>query len=275
MPAVRRLAPLVDDRPGWLLEPAHFHVAKDHIVLVAGAAKDLDLADARQLADSIMPVIEEASLDLTVLEPRLWLLTPRDQPLQLDCASFDAASGRNVEGYLPAGIHARQYRRLLNEIQMTWHEHPVNLRREATGDLPINSIWLSGPVTTAALCAWNRAVAEGLFEVDETLLAARLRDDQGAWLDALHALDARMHEWLTAANPPAILLCGDTSARWLQRSAGGKQSAIRLRLGEGVTSIVNRLSALLPGRAARRVPRNAQSPAASADPLVRMFSEAP
>jgi hypothetical protein len=272
MSAVRRLAPLVDDLSGWLLEPVHFHVAQDHIVLVAGAARDLDVPDARQLAEAIMPLLDEASLKLTVLNPRLWLLTPQDKPLQLDCASSDAAAGRNIAGYLPGGSDARQYRRLLNEIQMTWHEHPVNLRREASGELPINSVWLSGPVAPAALSAYKTAVTEGRYQVDETLLAARLRDDQGAWLDALQALDAKMHEWLTAATPPAILLCGDTSARWLQRK-GGRLPASRQRLADGIAAVASRWASLVPGRAGRRQPREAEARAASVDPLVRIFTE--
>jgi hypothetical protein len=32
----------------------------------------------------------------------------------------------------------------LNEIQMVWHEHPVNIARAERGEVPINSLWLFG-----------------------------------------------------------------------------------------------------------------------------------
>ncbi|MBA3477166.1 MAG: hypothetical protein H0T52_02020 [Lautropia sp.] len=290
MSAVRRLAPLAGDLSGWLVEPVHFHLAKDHLVLLAGAAHDLDTADAGQLSASILPLLEEASFKLSILTPRVWLLSPQapspqapspqappeppEPSLQLDCASSDAAAGRNVEGYLPEGSDARRYRKLLNEIQMTWHEHPVNQRREREGRLAINSIWLSGPAEAPALAAWKRAVSEGRYEVDESLLAARLVDDRFAWLDAMQALDARMQAWLAAADPPAILLCGDTAVRWLQRSQTGRRAAARRAVGDAMNAFARRLRTLVPGQSGEGRGRTGGR-AAAVDPLVQMFSEAP
>ncbi len=116
MSAVRRLAPRHESLAGWLLEPVHFHLAKDHVVLVDGAAQDLAPAQAQQLADAILPLLVEDGFSLTVVAPTLWLLSP-DPPLKIECASPEAAAGRNVDGYLPSGPDARRYRRLLNEIR--------------------------------------------------------------------------------------------------------------------------------------------------------------
>jgi len=284
MSAVRRMAPLRDGRKlsGWLLEPAHFHLARDHVVLTAGAAQSLTATDAQQLAQALRPLLAQEAIALTVLSNELWVLEAGAKPLQITCASSEAAAGRNIDGYLPAGPEARRYRRLLNEIQMTWHEHPVNQHRERRGQLPINGIWLSGPVTLPALDAWDQLSRGGLYEVDVSLLTPRLHDDRHAWLEALQALDSRLHDWLTAENPPSILLCGDERARWLLRrprvNGLGRARDWAASLRSGVSQLSRRVAALLPrsaGSSGKRGPAAGESPAGrtTSDPLVQIFTE--
>lgn len=283
MTAVRMLAPLGRHPAGWLVEPAHFHLARDHLVMLAGAARGLVLEQAQRLVESIRPLLGEESLSLSLLSPTRWLLAS-SPPLRLRCASAEAASGRNVEGYLPGGEDERRYRRLLNEIQMTWHEHPVNHEREARGELPINSVWTSGPVTPRAVAAWNDGLAKRRFALDDSLLDARLRDDQADWLDALQALDARLHELLASKDAPSVLLCGDNEARWLQRRSRGAAAwpaalgaAIGSTIGGTVAGIGHRLRNLrLAGTGrARPAPGHPQAPARDpkADALACVFTE--
>src|SRR5690606_6966891 len=52
--------------------------------------------------------------------------------------------GSDVAGALPSGAEAARWRRALTEVQMLLHEHPVNQRREARGELAVNSVWLWG-----------------------------------------------------------------------------------------------------------------------------------
>lgn len=270
MTAVRRLSPHADAGQGWLMEPAHFHLGRDHAVLLAGAADDLSAAHAHALAGAIEPLLADSAFTLTVLAPATWLLTARSPgtPLDLACASAEAAAGRNIDGYLPAGPDARRYRRLLNEIQMTWHEHPANVEREAQGSRAINGVWLVGPVTPQALAAWRAAQADGVAVVDEHLLAARLRDDRGAWLEALPALDERLHAVLGAAGADSVLLCGDAEARWLRRGAAGP-ATLRGALAQRLAATVR---SLLPGGPERPSPgRDAGGP--GVDRLAAIFTE--
>jgi len=279
MAAVRQLAALASepdgvrlDVRGWLLEPVHFHLAKDHVVLVSGAAQGLAQAQAQALAQAIAPVLEQDGLSLTVATPGHWLMGDARQALQLQCAASEAAAGRNVDGYLPGGADARRYRRLLNEIQMTWHDHPVNEQRAAAGDLPLNSVWLSGPATAEAVAAFRDGVAGGVYRLEDSLLGPRLRDDRFAWLEALQALDARLHEWLTAPQPPAILLCGEREARRLERGATGWRGW-PAAVGSGIARLTRRLRpAERTAGGGNRAPDGGPP---IADPLVRLFTEAP
>lgn len=280
MSAVRQLAS--DDRGDdagrrpssrWLLEPVHFHLAKDHLVLVAGAAQDLSLAQAKELAQAIEPLLAAEGMALTVAAPDRWLLDEGHTAMQLDCAASEAAAGRNVDGYLPTGADAGRYRRLLNEIQMTWHEHPVNEARVDGGALPINSAWLSGPATAEAVAALREDVAAGNYRLEQSLLGSRLRDDRFGWLEALHALDAQLHGWLTSPQPPAILLCGDDEARWLGRGAASLLHGWGDALGSGLARLRGRLQ-----RADRASTASAGAEAGYAgppitDPLAQLFTE--
>ena len=71
------------------------------------------------------------------------------------------AVGRRIDNYLPASSAAR---RLLNEIQMLFHAHPVNALREQRGQPAINSVWLWGEGSLpAAPAASSPLFADGAF----------------------------------------------------------------------------------------------------------------
>jgi hypothetical protein len=54
------------------------------------------------------------------------------------------------DDFLPSGASAATHRTLLSEIEMALHDHAANLEREATGQLPVNSLWLWGGGTAPA-----------------------------------------------------------------------------------------------------------------------------
>jgi hypothetical protein len=66
----------------------------------------------------------------------------------LKTSSVHLAKGRNIDVWMPkdtdqVGV-AKKWRQLQNEIQMIWHDHPINSARYERGELPINSVWLQG-----------------------------------------------------------------------------------------------------------------------------------
>jgi hypothetical protein len=88
--------------------------------------------------------------------PARWYLRCDANPLLASPPPSLAAAGL-VEELFPAGNEARQWRGWLNEVQMVLHASPVNERRVARGDVPVNSLWLWGagerlPVSSA----WSR-----------------------------------------------------------------------------------------------------------------------
>ena len=127
----------------WQLQPVHLHIARDHLVLTDPALLHITPEEGAALCASIAPLFAELHWQLHATQPARWYVQP-PTPLQLQAGSPAAAIGRNIDHYLPSGADARQWKRLMNEVQMVWHTHPVNEAREARGELTINSVWLHG-----------------------------------------------------------------------------------------------------------------------------------
>lgn len=229
--------------PCWRIDPVHLHVGRDHLVLTdADALAD---EDARALAAALAPLLDDEGLQLTVPTSTRWYLHARDasRALALTAKSRLAATGRNIDAYLPQGEDARRWRRLVNEVEMTWFAHPVNERRAQAGLPPVNSLWLAGrvhvpaqrgthdalridwlddepmPAEYAGLAA--AAPTAGHFALSDRLLRARLADDPHRWHEARGPLLERAGDLLNSAGAGATLvLTGETGWRRLRPQAG-------------------------------------------------------
>ena len=270
MMAVRRVARFDRTRSGWLVEPAHFHLAQDHLVLLAGAVDDLAEDQARALAEAIAPLLAEESLTLAVLGPTTWLLTAAESPLHVRSAASEAAAGRNVHGYLPTGEDARRYRKLLNEIQMTWHEHAdqpaARSRRAAAGEQHLaERPRRAGSARGLERCKHRRALPARR----DASRCPPARRPVRPGSTRLQAMDARLADLLSSANPPGILLCGDRECRWLQRPASATGSNRGRPVGV-LAALARRLGAFLGGGLdSGGKPRSAKT----SDGLAALFTE--
>ena len=150
------LAPLTLEAEGeaagggyWLrADPVHLRVMRDRIVLLAGDEIRLAQDEADALAAAVVAHFG-AELSPRPLQPHRWYVGLARAPA-LTTTTLSAAVGREVGPLLPEGRDAMRFRAYLNEVQMLLHAHPVNLRREARGELAINSLWLWGGGTRPA-----------------------------------------------------------------------------------------------------------------------------
>lgn len=67
-----------------------------------------------------------------------------DTDPQITTTPIDIVINQNISAYLPMGQGALDWAKWQNELQMLLFSHPVNLAREARGELPINSFWCYG-----------------------------------------------------------------------------------------------------------------------------------
>jgi hypothetical protein len=214
LPFATRLAAndgiIVGDAAWGLLTPVHWHVGRDHITLADPAMLSLAEAESRDLLAAIRHLFESEGFVLLYGAPSRWYASHECFDA-LPCASLDRVIGRNVDLWLPNHPQARLIRRLQNEVQMLLYNSPLNDVREARGDLPVNSFWLSG-------CGRAQPPARvAPPQVDTSLRAPLLAEDWAAWAEAWRALDAAAIADLLARSRRgeivALTLCGERHAQ--------------------------------------------------------------
>ena len=166
------------------------------------------------LFDSARPLFEELGHTLLYGDAQTWFLRATGWE-QLETSTPDVVLGMNLGDAMPAGDEARAFRRLQNEVQMLWFEHPVNTARAARGLAPVNAIWPWGaggesspsrPLAVCAAPAWMQAMADQVLDdpreimnaTGDTLLlcgaltGSGLAGEWAAWLDAMHQLESEL-----------------------------------------------------------------------------------
>jgi hypothetical protein len=220
------------DEPGtwFIINPVHFHIARDHLVLIDPRQLQLAEQEARILFDVAQQLFAEVGKPLLYGNSKTWFVRADDWN-QLQTSTPDATTGHNIDIWMPKGEGERNWRKLQNEVQMHWFSHPVNAERESRGAKPVNSIWLwaGTPASTHGgaarythvfnLTGWMQALAQfgvkradnrdapavvaaaperGLLLLD-ALIEPALANDWSQWLAELHKLEAEWFVPLLAA----------------------------------------------------------------------------
>lgn len=128
----------------WLhAQFVHFAAGLDHLVLVPlHGSQALEPTDATALQRDLAAHVREESYEWRTAGARHFLHTTAH--LQADTCAPDAATRLSLVDAMPRGASGRTLRRLMTELQMQLHEHPVNRARERAGLLPANGVWLWG-----------------------------------------------------------------------------------------------------------------------------------
>jgi hypothetical protein len=236
--ALAACAAWVDGVPqaAWRIDPVHLHIGRDHLVLTDPGLLALAGNAAIELAAAVAPLFAEDGLGLEARGANRWYLRELDpaRPLRLRTRPLTGAVGRNIDAWQPTGDDARRWRRLVNEVQMTWHTHPANQQREAERLPTVNSLWIEGRVPadgSGAQAAARLAVRDagallevatdrGPLIVDDRLLAAQLAGDPQRWVEAWRALDVSTFAALARAEDrwqagARLVLAGDAGWREL------------------------------------------------------------
>lgn len=191
-----------------LLTPVHWRIGSDGVHLADPDALALSETDSRSLFDAVQPLLSGDGFTSVWAGPLEWY-AGHESLRGLACASIDRVIGRNVDAWVPRQATAKALRRLQNEVQMLLHDHPVNQAREAAGELPVNSFWLSG-------CGAAQTEAPDAVQLDQRLRGPALRQDWAAWREAWQSLDAQtiapLLESAARGEPVRLTLCGERGA---------------------------------------------------------------
>jgi hypothetical protein len=206
----------------FLVHPGHIEIGRSHLSL--NDMRQLQLSDehARALHAAAAPMFAEIGLTLDYGTATTWHLTA-EAWAGLDCASPDAAAGLDIADWMPRGDAAVKFRKLQNEIQMLWFEHPANVERERRGLQPVNAFWpwANGEATplpkdrkiyTSHCPAWMEGLGQGDILSDgllaETapsvviigdLASAAIGNDWGSWVAGIEHLEQQWFAPLLAA----------------------------------------------------------------------------
>jgi len=212
-------------RPGtWMqIDLVHFAAGLNDVHFML--PDDVSNEDVRSLMNALQPLLSLSGFELHCSAVGHWYLWC-EAVIEVQTRSLRIGMTTNQYDVLPTGKDSAQLRRLLTEMQMLLHQHPLNQKRERNGLPTLNAAWLSGagspvaaPVGTTqrimsdqsyvqGLCGQMNVsywpipcdIAEllGLREIDMTLVingadATRLETE---WIKpVLHALQTgRMHK---------------------------------------------------------------------------------
>ena len=176
----------------WLAELSAITVGREGATLAHPASFEVTTDEADALFDAVSVLWTGRAISALPLNARQWRiwLDPNASTRSLTPA---AMAEMRLTDWWPQEDSLREWRRLLNEIQMVWHEHPVNLARAERGELPINSLWLYGGAQ-----GWSPSQSEAVVlsptNIYEGLHTPYLQGDWAAWIAALPALSEHLSQ---------------------------------------------------------------------------------
>lgn len=129
----------------WMhLEPVHFAAGLDRLAYLplAGETRILE-AERTSLAGVLDEHLQSLGMQLHTLSDGTWCAR-RTPAFAVATSNPEAAAANELQLALPRGADAGAVRRLMTELQMLLHDHPVNASRARRGLPAINAVWVWG-----------------------------------------------------------------------------------------------------------------------------------
>lgn len=187
----------------WLAELSAITVGREGATIAHPASFEVTSDEADALFDAVSGLWADRAISALPINARQWRiwLDPSASTRSLTPA---AMAEMRLSDWWPQEDSLREWRRLLNEIQMVWHDHPVNIARAERGEVPINSLWLFGGAqgwSPTQMAVQPCANEHGPTQVYEDLHTPYLQGDWSGWIAALPALS----DYLNTLDPNTTL----------------------------------------------------------------------
>lgn len=191
------------DEAVWIADLCSVSIGREHTTLTPLELLGLSQTEADSLYETAKPLwagLGISALPIGLGRWRVWL--PENvSHLSISPAALSALS---VSDFWPQDDSLKIWRKLLNEIQMVWHNHSVNEQRLQRGLNPANSLWLYGG-------AFGWKPESSLLEtVNLDFLAKNYFDrDWASWIENLKTLSEQL---ILLPEDLTITLVGDRRA---------------------------------------------------------------
>ncbi|MCC6172669.1 MAG: hypothetical protein IT481_11635 [Gammaproteobacteria bacterium] len=127
----------------WLATPLHLVAGLDTVHLPRDGIVVLEPAEREALAGGFAQTLGGGRLALLPAGADAFVVLGLDLDAARTVDPLDCLGGSLVDAQ-PAGPGAAALRRLMSEIEMWLHDHPVNTARLARGVRPVRALWLWG-----------------------------------------------------------------------------------------------------------------------------------
>jgi hypothetical protein len=246
------------DGTWFIVSPAHIQISSSHLMM--GDTRQLGLREdeGRALFESARDSCEEAGYTLLYGSLDTWFLRA-DEWEGIQTSSPDAAVGMNLTDWMPAGPQARAFRKLQNEVQVSWYTDPVNAARESRGQPTVNSIWPWGGASAASEHA-QKLVAKAAGKAVTppaissyaapgwlTALADQRLDSLDGIVERLAAADGDKERLLACGTVAAAAISADWHG-WLQQMHALEQTLFAPLLAAVKAGRIRRLRLVLSHR---------------------------
>lgn len=162
-----------------------------------------------RIAESISGHLEAAGFRLETTAQGDWLLRCERR---LDArTATPAAAARDLAASMPSGADAPLLKRLMAELQMLLHEHPVNEARARFGAAGVNAIWLHGGGAIEPAAPRALPLAHG----DDPYLRGLCALYGAPQPERADSPDALVHESARSAAVLGAMDLGTLDAHWL------------------------------------------------------------
>jgi hypothetical protein len=124
-------------------DPVYLEPRLDHLCLHTLWNEEVRIAELRRLVDHLQATLGgDKGPGFARLGDRIYVRA--DEPFATATLPADSLDQEIPNPHMPVGSDADNYRRLVSEIEMALHDHPVNTERHSRGQRPVNSLWLWG-----------------------------------------------------------------------------------------------------------------------------------
>jgi len=128
----------------WLrADPVHLRIEQNHIMLADNHIFQISHEEAVQFTDTINHFLADDRIKILPLHPYRWYLCLQSPP-EIQTHTLNTATCSNINDLMPTGKDSIAWHKIINEIQMLLHDHPLNQTREAHNQATINSLWFWG-----------------------------------------------------------------------------------------------------------------------------------
>lgn len=183
----------------WLrAQPIHFAAGLDRLTTVVLQGNGRMTAQESTILGSLLSEhLQSAGFELHHTAHDEWLLRS-ERPLQLRTVTPEFAAANPRGEILPQGSDAGALRRLMTELQMLLHEHPLNAQREARGAPAINAVWIHGEgiLSDVAAVSLPEAFGEDVYLQGVYRLHGK----------AVKSLPAEPHALLSQVHGPTVVV---------------------------------------------------------------------